>query len=78
VPLFLTINVSESPDALHQMEVLRRRLTGLNSPFVYHPETEPRGHKMPLAPAVLEPLYRYLQGQLRVASIHNPSAPASP
>jgi acetyl esterase/lipase len=78
VPLFLTINAAEAPEALHQMEVLRRRLTGLGSPFVYHPETEPRGHKMPLAPAVLEPLYRYLQGQLRVASNEHPSSPVSP
>jgi hypothetical protein len=78
VPLFLTINATESPDALHQMEVLRRRLTALDSPFAYHPETEPRGHKMPLAPAVLEPLYRYLQGQLRVASSEHPPSPALP
>lgn len=75
VPLFLTINVSESPDALHQMEVLRRRLTALGSPFTYQPEMEPRGHRMPLAPDVLDPLFRYLQGQLRVAQ---PAAPASP
>jgi acetyl esterase/lipase len=74
VPLFLTINVTESPDALHQMEVLRRRLTALGSPFVYHPETEPRGHKMPLAPDVLDPLHRYLQDRLLVAE---PAAPAS-
>jgi hypothetical protein len=74
VPLFLTINVSESPDALHQMEVLRTRLAALGSPFTYEPETESRGHKMPLAPSVLEPLSRYLQGQLRVASDQNPSS----
>lgn len=78
VPLFLTINATESPDALHQMDVLRRRLTALGSPFVYHPETEPRGHKMPLAPAVLEPLHDYLQGQLQVASTPNPPTPALP
>jgi hypothetical protein len=76
-PLFLTINVTESPAALHQMEVLRRRLTALGSPFVYHPELEPREHRMPVAPAVLDPLYRYLQGQLCVASSQNPP-PASP
>lgn len=72
VPLFLTINVTESPDALHQMEVLRRRLTALGSPFAYHPETEPRGHKMPLAPEVLGPLFRYLQGQLQVPAASQP------
>ncbi len=64
VPLFLTINATESPDALHQMDVLRRRLTELGSPFVYHRETEPRGHKMPLDPAVLEPLHAYLRERL--------------
>jgi hypothetical protein len=77
VPLFLSINVTESPAALHQMEVLRRRLTSLGSPFIYHPEMEPREHKMPIAPAVLDPLHRYLQGQLRVASSQNPPS-ASP
>ena len=70
VPLFLTINATESPEALHQMEVLRRRVTELGNPFVYHPETEPRGHKMPLAPAVLEPLHAYLRERLA-----QPSAP---
>lgn len=64
VPLFLTINATESPDALHQMAVLRRRLTELGSPFVYHPEVEPRGHKMPLDPAVLALLHAYLRDRL--------------
>jgi hypothetical protein len=72
VPLFLSINVSEAPDALHQMAVLRRRLTALASPFTYHAEEEPRGHKMPLAPAVLSPLLVYLQGQLPVVTDRNP------
>ncbi len=74
VPLFLTINVSESPDALHQMEVLRRRLTELGSPFTYQPEPEPRGHKMPIDPAVLEKLFRYLDQQLRVAPAASPAS----
>lgn len=64
VPLFLTINATEARDALHQMEVLRRRLTQLGSPFVYHPESEPRGHKMPVDPAVLIPLFGYLRERL--------------
>ena len=64
VPLFLTINATESPEALHQMEVLRRRLGELGSPFAYHPEGEPRGHKMPLAKDVLEPLHAYLRERL--------------
>lgn len=64
VPLFLTINVTEAPDALHQMQVLRNRLDELASPYVYRPETEPRGHKMPLADAVLAPLRDYLRERL--------------
>lgn len=64
VPLFLTINATESLEALHQMEVLRRRLGELGSPFVYHPESEPRGHKMPIDPTVLEPLRAYLRERL--------------
>lgn len=67
VPLFLSINVSEAPDALHQMAVLRARLAALGSPYTYQPEQEARGHKMPLAPAVLEPLRLYLSQQLAVA-----------
>lgn len=63
-PLFLTINATESPDALHQMSVLRTRLTALGSPFIYAPEDEPRGHKMPLAPAVLTELFDYLARRL--------------
>jgi acetyl esterase/lipase len=78
VPLFLTINAAESPDALHQMEVLRRRLTALGSPFTYQPEPESRGHRMPLASGVLEPLFRYLQGQLCVAPAATPASPPPP
>jgi hypothetical protein len=75
VPLFLSINVSEAPDALHQMNVLRRRLTALGSPFAWHAEEEPRGHHMPLAPAVLTPLLVYLQGQLQDAPKPAPVSP---
>lgn len=63
-PLFLTINATESPDALHQMAVLRARLTQLESPFAYHPEAEPRGHKVPLDSGVLEAMLTYLRRQL--------------
>jgi len=77
-PLFLTINISEGADARHQMDVLHRRLTALGSPFTYEPETEPRGHKMPLAPTVLAPLYRYLQGQLQVAPVPTPASHPAP
>jgi acetyl esterase/lipase len=65
VPLFLSINATESPDALHQMNILRRRLTELESPFTYRPEMEPRGHRMPLAPEVLEQLRAYLRERLQ-------------
>lgn len=78
VPLFLSINVSEAPDALHQMEVLRRRLGALGSPFTYQPEGEPRGHKMPLDPAVLDPLQRYLGQQLTVAPEASPASRRKP
>jgi acetyl esterase/lipase len=78
VPLFLSINVSEAPDALHQMEVLRRRLDALGSPFTYQPEQEARGHKMPLDPAVLDPLHRYLSQQLSVAPEAGPASHRQP
>ncbi|WP_438482594.1 hypothetical protein [Oleiharenicola lentus] len=63
-PLFLTINATESPEALHQMATLRTRLTTLDSPFTYYPEPEPRGHKMPLALDVLNSLLSYLNQRL--------------
>ncbi len=56
---------SESPEALHQMEVLRTRLESLGSPFYYVPEVEPRGHKVPLDPTVLTAMHAYLKEQLR-------------
>jgi hypothetical protein len=76
MPLFLSINVTESPDALHQIEVLRRRLDALGSPYVYFPETKPRGHRVPLAPDVLDPLLSYLRARLGVAATG--PAPSSP
>lgn len=78
VPLFLSINVTESPEALHQMTVLRRRLDALRSPYVYFPENEPRGHRMPLAPDVLDPLLSYLRARLGVAAIGPASSPETP
>jgi acetyl esterase/lipase len=78
VPLFLTINATESPDALHQMDVLKRRLQELSSPFECQPELEPRGHRMPLDPAVLVPLHRYLQGQLHATDHLETIHPARP
>ena len=47
LPLFLSINCSEAPDALHQMTVLRQRLAGLGSDDTFMMDRTPRGHKVP-------------------------------
>ena len=64
-PLFLTITPNESPDALHQMDVLRARLISAHLPFDYMPEPAPRGHKMPIDPTVVSAMLRYLDARLR-------------
>jgi hypothetical protein len=64
-PLFLTINCTESPDALHQMEVLQRRLKELDSRFEFHMDMEPRGHKVTLDPQILDAMRNYLGQCLR-------------
>lgn len=64
VPLFLSINATEGPDALHQMEVLRNRLSALGSSFRFMQEETPRGHKVPLDPQILEAIRDYLRAQL--------------
>lgn len=64
VPLFLSINATEAPEALHQMRVLRERLTAAGSPFEFVPETEPRGHKVPLDPEVLRAMHAYVAARL--------------
>jgi len=64
LPLFLTINATESPEALHQMDVLRARLAALGSPFTYLVEAGPRGHRVALDPAVLGPMHAYLKERL--------------
>lgn len=63
-PLFLTINCSEGAEALHQMEVLRRRLTTLGSEFTFKMDHEPRGHKVTLDPEILSAMSAYLKRQL--------------
>lgn len=63
-PLFLTINPTESPHALHQMQVLRDRLTAAHQPFEYVPEVTPRGHRMPVEPAVVGAMLRYFNARL--------------
>lgn len=64
LPLFLTINCTEGPDALHQMEVLRKRLTELGSKFVFRLDNEPRGHKATLDPEILGAMNEYLKQQI--------------
>jgi hypothetical protein len=63
-PLFLTINCSESPDALHQMKILRQRLGELGSDEIFMMDSEPRGHKVTLDPRILETMNAYLKRQL--------------
>lgn len=63
-PLFLSINISEGPDALHQMTVLRSRLAELGSDEVFYMDREPRGHKVTLVPGILEAMNGYLKGCL--------------
>jgi dienelactone hydrolase len=63
-PLFLTINCSEAPHALHQMTGLRKRLAELGNDEIFLMDPEPRGHKVTLVPEILEALNRYLKSRL--------------
>lgn len=63
-PLFLTINCSESGDALHQMTVLRKRLADLGGGEIFMMDPEPRGHKMTLQPDILRAMDSYLKSRL--------------
>jgi hypothetical protein len=63
-PLFLTINCSEAPDALHQMTVLRRRLAELHSDVEFQMDREPRGHKVTLDSEILAAMNNYLRARL--------------
>jgi len=63
-PLFLTINCSEDPDALHQMTVLRKRLAELGNDEVFLMDREPRGHKVTLDPEILRAMDQYLKSCL--------------
>lgn len=64
IPLFLSINIAESPDALHQMTVLRKRLADLGSDEIFMMDRNPRGHKVPLDPAILKAMNTYLASRL--------------
>jgi len=64
IPLFLTINCSEAPDALHQMTVLRQRLAELGNDEVFMMDPIPRGHKVTLVPEILSAMNAYLKSRL--------------
>ena len=64
LPLFLSINCSEAPDALHQMTVLRKRLAELGSDETFMMDRTPRGHKVPLDPQILEAMNYYFRERL--------------
>jgi hypothetical protein len=64
MPLFLSINCSEAPDALHQMTALRKRLAELGSDEIFLMDREPRGHKVTLDPEILDAMNNYLKHQL--------------
>ena len=63
-PLFLTINCTEGPDAMHQMKVLRNRLATLGADEVFLMDREPRGHKVTLDPDILRAMNRYIHERL--------------
>ncbi len=65
LPLFLTINCSEAPDALHQMAALRKRLAELGSDEIFMMDPEPRGHKVTLVPDILSAMDSYLKARLK-------------
>lgn len=64
MPLFLTINRTEGPDALHQMEVLQKRLRSLGTKFTFKMDDEPRGHKVTLDPEISQMMRDYLKSRL--------------
>lgn len=64
LPLFLTINCTEGPEALHQMDVLQKRLGELHSDFSFMLDRTPRGHKVTLDPEILQAMKNYLKQKL--------------
>jgi hypothetical protein len=61
LPLFLTINCSEGPDAQHQMAALRQRLAALGNDEIFMMDPQPRGHKVTLVPELLDAMNAYLK-----------------
>ncbi len=64
LPLFLTINCSEGPDAQLQMTALRQRLAELGSDEIFMMDREPRGHKVTLVPDILSAMNDYLKSRV--------------
>ena len=64
LPLFLTINCTEGPDAQLQMTDLRKRLAELGSDEIFMMDHEPRGHKVTLVPDILKAMNEYLKSRV--------------
>jgi hypothetical protein len=64
LPLFLTINCSEGPDAQLQMATLRKHLAELGSDEIFMLDHKPRGHKVTVVPDILSAMDRYLKSRL--------------
>jgi hypothetical protein len=64
LPLFLTIDCSEQPDALYQMAALRKHLAELGNDEIFMTDPQPRGHKVTLVPEILTAMNNYLKGRL--------------
>jgi hypothetical protein len=64
LPLCLTINCTEGPDAQWQMTALRKRLAELGSDEIFIMDQEPRGHKVTLVPDLLSAVDAYLKARL--------------
>jgi hypothetical protein len=65
IPLFLTINCTEGPDAQLQMTALRKRLAELGSDEIFMMDHEPRGHKVTLVPDILQAMNEYLKARVK-------------
>lgn len=69
-PIFLELNAGEAvdegekSDAMHQMEVIQKRLTELGADFTFVMEEEVAGHKMPIDPAVVSRINEYFKARL--------------
>lgn len=64
LPLFLTINCSEGPDAQLQMTALRKRLAELGNDEIFMMDRQPRGHKVTMVPEILSAMNAYLKARL--------------